>query len=267
MKFPPLSFDRQAALRAIGRWKGRIAGSLFGILAGPFGLVFGFLVGYLVDSILLPGRRKAEEFLASPWNAPFGGGEGLYSFFCLGVAVCIASGGDPRKAEEDLVRRAAGYFPLGRRETEFLENIITAMDSSGPVPAVAAHARELRRLAEASAGAREKLKSLFAGLAGFSRGSSVSAGSPAALILGLVARIWDIEAQHAEEASPEDNPWRILGLQPGAGRAEVKKVFRMLASQFHPDGGYAFTELQRRETEEAFRRIREAYERIQESYK
>ncbi|MCL1818283.1 MAG: J domain-containing protein [Spirochaetaceae bacterium] len=260
-----------------GKWKGRIAGSLFGILAGPFGVTFGFLVGYLVDSIFLSGgiRKKVQEFLASPEEAPLAGGnEGLYSFFCLGVAVCIASGGNPERMEEGLLRRSAEYYPLGRRETEYLKSILGVMNSFEPFPSVAAHARELRRLLEArgdeelrsDVSLQKKLHDLYAGLLGFAHGVSVPAGSPADLVLTLLAQIWDIQTLHSEGASTEDDPWRILGLSPGAGEAEVKKVFRMLASQFHPDGFSAFSELQRRETEEAFRRIREAYERVQEGY-
>jgi hypothetical protein len=223
--------------------------------------MLGFLVGFLIDAILEFAlvRRRTDSFLADPEKIFLKRGEtGKYSFFCLGTALCIASGGAPDKNRHALYRRLAEYYPLEREDTEYLLAIIENMDSLGPAPDLAAHAKEVRRCFP------EGLLELYVGLLSFAEGPAIPSGSLSALILRAVAAIWDIRPPRTgiEEGPPsaDEDPWRVLGLEAGAREAEVKKVFRLLASQFHPDGGWALSDVQRREMEEAFRRIREAYE-------
>jgi hypothetical protein len=250
-------------------WKGRLAGSVFGILAGPFGVILGFVLGHLVDFILASAgiRRKVSRFLEAPAEISLPGNEGgKYSFFCLGLAVSIASGSRPGKMGTSLYLRLAEYYPVEKRDMACLRALLEAMDSLPPSPNLAAHARELKSLTQSGFedAPRQRLLNLYAGLLCFAEGASVPSGSLAALILRSVACIWDITPAGAgieeEASSREEDPWRILGLPRHTDRAEVKKVFRMLACQFHPDGGGALSEIQRQETGEAFRRIREAYE-------
>ena len=59
---------------------------------------------------------------------------------------------------------------------------------------------------------------------------------------------------------PERASWLILGLEPGAPQADIRRNYRLLAGQFHPDTNAHLTEVQRREAQEAFLRIRKAYE-------
>ena len=262
-------FSRFPGKEKLSGCKGRLAGSLFGILAGPFGVALGFLVGYLVDFILASGSIRAQVavFLRTPEKAALpGNAEGKYSFFCLGAAVCIASGGSLIRKEETLLRRLADFYPFHRREAEYVRALLEEMDGFDAAPDLAAHARELRRLTEETGDAVQtdsRLRELYAGLLCFAEGPAIPSGSPAALILRLVAHIWNTPSGIAESPpSAEDDPWRVLGLPRGADREEVKKVFRMLASQFHPDGGFALSDIQLRQTEEAFRRIRGAYEQV-----
>lgn len=48
------------------------------------------------------------------------------------------------------------------------------------------------------------------------------------------------------------DPHEILGVKPGASEAEIKKAYRKLAKEFHPDSGAT--------DDQEFRRITEAYE-------
>jgi hypothetical protein len=74
--------------------------------------------------------------------------------------------------------------------------------------------------------------------------------------------------EKAQAPSPEQNAaareedYRILGLKPGANLAEVRRVYKNLASQFHPDTGIYLSESQRKSSGEAFLKIREAHDRI-----
>ncbi|MDR1626638.1 MAG: DnaJ domain-containing protein [Spirochaetia bacterium] len=265
-------------------WKGKLAGGVFGILAGPFGVILGFLLGHLVDFILASAavRKNVPLFLAAPGEISLPGGEGgKYSFLCLGLALGIASGSRPREMGASLYRRLAEYYPAEKHDTRYLHAFLEEMETSLPAPNLAAHAKEVMRLAqgEFADALPQRLLELYVGLLCFAEGASVPSGSLTALILRFVARIWNISPAdagiekenpsagedpglHGQAASRGDatSPWRVLGLHPHAGKAEVKKVFRMLASQFHPDGGAVLSDIQRRETGEAFRRILEAYE-------
>ena len=59
-----------------------------------------------------------------------------------------------------------------------------------------------------------------------------------------------------------DDPWRILGLEPGATREEIRAAYRDLAKVWHPDRFSAESpQLQQRATRE-LQRINEAYAAI-----
>ncbi len=54
----------------------------------------------------------------------------------------------------------------------------------------------------------------------------------------------------------------LLGVPQNADRAQVRRAYRRLAAEFHPDGTAVLEAHQRRQAEEAFIRIREAYEQL-----
>lgn len=58
--------------------------------------------------------------------------------------------------------------------------------------------------------------------------------------------------------------YEVLGVPPNASTEEIKKVYRTLAAQFHPDSLHGLTPAQQTAATEAFMRIRNAYERIME---
>jgi hypothetical protein len=59
--------------------------------------------------------------------------------------------------------------------------------------------------------------------------------------------------------SKKDGPWNILGLSPEASVQEIKKTFRRLALQFHPDRLSSLSVEQKQAAEECFITIRYAY--------
>ncbi|MGD2183579.1 DnaJ domain-containing protein [Lusitaniella coriacea] len=56
--------------------------------------------------------------------------------------------------------------------------------------------------------------------------------------------------------------YRILGIQPGASPAEIKKAYRKLVKTWHPDG-FPHNRLQQKRAEEKLKQINEAYEALQ----
>jgi len=60
----------------------------------------------------------------------------------------------------------------------------------------------------------------------------------------------------------QEDDYRVLGLKPDAKPAEVKRAYRALAKQCHPDRFHSMPYETRALAEEKFRRLHEAYERI-----
>ena len=69
---------------------------------------------------------------------------------------------------------------------------------------------------------------------------------------------WDAPDPSGPPA-PDSNAWRVLGIAPGAGVAEVKRAYRRLARAVHPDLHPEATDEQRRALEAQFVTINEAY--------
>ncbi len=55
------------------------------------------------------------------------------------------------------------------------------------------------------------------------------------------------------------NAWAILGLSPGATPGEIRRSYRRLSGQFHPDTNKELSPRQKQEAEEAFIKIQKAY--------
>lgn len=72
----------------------------------------------------------------------------------------------------------------------------------------------------------------------------------------------DLEMLRAEFLKTADKYYKILGLEPGVTISEVKKAYRKLALQYHPDRvaylGKEYSDV----AEEKFKLINEAYEKV-----
>lgn len=62
-----------------------------------------------------------------------------------------------------------------------------------------------------------------------------------------------------------DNDYKVLGIDSDASDDEVKKAYREMAKQYHPDKWAHKGEAERKEAEEKFARINDAYGRIKKS--
>ena len=246
-------------------WKGKVIGASFGILAGVFGVFLGLLIGHLFDVLMKLSKLRAElgKFLHFPEGSPLADkAEGLYLFACLAGSVVLASGDSPKARTKELIVRLQELYPVGKEDLQFLGELFAVLQNGEAVPNLREHAEALKRRSEGRdfGDFLERLEELV-------RVEGKPLGAPLMSVLGILAASWGLDYRAEAVPAAGADPWAVLGLRPEASQDEVKRVFRLLASQFHPDGGAALTDLQKRETEEAFKRIRQAYEECFATFK
>lgn len=262
-------------------WLARVAGGLIGIPAGLFGVAFGFLIGYLLDRILteLRHRRRIEQFVTGKIDVERAPPE-RKALAVVGLAVYVASAdgavtlSQTERIHEFVRGQRRRYrsrweerFPFLsgtrnqdtaiRRLTEECVRLSTQLAADSLAESYVAISEEEER---------RELVGLLIRVAR-KRSPRVSEAcrrrlTETAELLGLtheqfgdlLANTRDLDAASCE----------ILGVSRSAGPEEVKRVYRRLASQFHPDRGAALSEAQRREAQEAFLRIQRAYATLME---
>ena len=62
-----------------------------------------------------------------------------------------------------------------------------------------------------------------------------------------------------------DNPHRVLGVEPGANQEEIRRAYRRLANQYHPDKVAHLGADLRHLAEQKFKAIQAAYEMLKRS--
>jgi hypothetical protein len=251
-------------------WKGKIIGGLFGLMAGPFGIFFGFLIGHLIDLSVESARirREVKKFLKDPPAASLTLREdGMYSYLCLAGLVSMAGGRNLKSEADVLIDRLGASYPVRGHDLKYLREILEAMDDIDGEPDLQGHANMVKKEKTP-----DELLVLFTRLAGLGLKTGMKTLSgPVFSIIRTIAEVFALDPKDyknlmGDSQGNEDDPWAVLGLEPDASIDEVKRVFRVLAAQFHPDGGAALSEVQRRETEEAFKRIRHAYDECLKSF-
>lgn len=245
---------------------GRIAGSLLGAAAGPFGVAFGFLSGFLVDRVVDHVRVRDSVIrtlttAAGPaprWvRSEAGGQNALIRLIGLGIAVAVSDG---------LVTDAETGAIAGFLRDEY--GVSTAK------------AAQVRRILEEALvlGSRIDVPHVVAGLK--LEELHLSSDALVAYLL-LVARsrngmVSDRRRRVVEQictaaglAAPtfprrplDPFACAVLGIGDDSDLEELRKVYRKLVQQFHPDGAGLLTEEQRRQSNEALVRINHAYDTV-----
>ena len=70
----------------------------------------------------------------------------------------------------------------------------------------------------------------------------------------------------AEPGDPEDQYYAVLGLEPGAGFEEIKKAYRQLSMQYHPDKVGHLGDEFKKVAEEKMKEINAAYDFFKKKY-
>jgi DnaJ like chaperone protein len=273
-----------------------IAGKLIGALIGlllfrhPFGLVLGAFFGHLWDIGALrpqPARGASNSF--------------ILPLFALAGAIAKSDGRVSEQeiaATENLMARmqltadqrasaierfAAGKQPGfavhltiadlkawagGRRDLAFLllDMLLDIVYAEGPL---APNKFVLVRKLCWSLGVHERELAALAAMRGYAyaaQGTGAGAGSYGGQRYGS-SRPGDHYEQSSRETPrrPGDkDPYAVLGLASDANEREIKRAYRKLISQHHPDKLGDVPEELKRRAEERAREINAAYERLRE---
>ncbi len=238
---------------------GCLAGLVIGIPGGPIGMAFGFLIGLVFDTNFRRNRMgtRLARFFSDPANHRVSPGI-EYVASTAGIAVILA--------------RIDG--PVGIDQIKLLLEFLKrrAHGRLNPIVDDAIRCAEPHKLAELTrvfaehtlTAEREELIVLLSVLADRSP-SGLTARRRAAIsqtadILGVEAGC--VAAVYAQLDDSVSEACRILGVAPNTDLEEIRRVYRALAAQFHPDSAGGLDAYQRRITSEAFIKIKDAYDTI-----
>jgi hypothetical protein len=241
------------------RYLGRTIGAALGALAGVPGILFGVLAGSLVDQYRNAGptlyrldrfirrpdleshRATARRYTAVTLTAFLAGPEGYPSLagFIDGLAA-IPEGGEHC---EPLLRRAMEYsgqidpdricrnaqriFPESAGGTDhLLDTLVSVVLPEGelPSPEITSRFRRTGELLGASASALQRLEKRLSCL--------------------------DVHS------------CLVLGIAPEANREDIRRAYRRLAADLHPDTASNLDQIQQIQLRDAFLRVREAYDTL-----
>ena len=258
-------------------WLGKLIGALLGwmLFRHPLGVLFGLALGHLFDRGVVPGQAGGA--------APRGFIEPLFAF--LGALTKA----DGRVSEQEIAateqlmarmrldaeqRRLAiasftagkqnGYpaaravadlrvWTQGRRDHAYIliDLVLDIVGAEGaPVPA---KLQLLRQLAWTLHVHKREWIALAAMKGyGWAMGGADAGRGP--------------RQQHAPpprgQTAAAPDPWAVLGIAPDAGEREIKRAYRKLMSEHHPDKLGDVPDTLRQRAEERAREINAAYERI-----
>ena len=208
-------------------------------------------------------------YFENPGPSGFYEGEpGLAAFCALGILIIAqppdsspfslsvpATDGDA--AAGQVSRKAAAFFFGGRADASLIEYFCRLAWSRRRSlnPDLLAESLIARRSA---AGDQGNL-----GRALYELASGEKSRNLARSIRAMLDSAYNPQAEKDETPkAPEQDPWKVLGLEPGTPVKEVKSRFRKLAIRFHPDSLRDMDDRRRETSARVFMAIEEAYKKI-----
>jgi DnaJ-domain-containing protein 1 len=250
---------------------GPFFGGLIGLAGGIAGVLIGIVLGYLVQELFGQFRsdREALRYFENPGPSGFYEGEpGLAAFCALGILIIAqapdsspfslsvpATDGDAAAGE--VSRKAAAFFPGSRADASLMEYFCRLAWSCRQSlnPDLLAESLMARRSAAGDLG--------DLGRALYELASGEKSRDLARTIRAMLDSTYNPQAEKDEAPkAPEEDPWKVLGLEPGTPVKEVKSRFRKLAIRFHPDSLQDMDDGRRETAARAFIAIEEAYKKI-----
>ena len=256
----------------IGAFAGRIVGFAIGSLAGPAGAVFGVLAGWMIDQYrsIGHGRYRVQRFLVEPSlerNPEYGS---LYGTAALAVVLLTVSS----YPSKEVVRYLLGERrPIGKMRSRFGGRLRRAVPT---IPhgvfdlcLIERHRIDLPETLTAlrrciAAGQERVLLDLLVRTLAV-RGVGIDCVERS--ILERTARMFrltrtavvQLEEQHGCLSKKE---CESLGVGRDSGRRVIKREYRALVAQLHPDTASSLDGKQREMMQQAFLRVQEAYDSL-----
>jgi DnaJ like chaperone protein len=247
-----------------------VIGALIGVFSGGWGgMLIGAAIGYLLSRVLPSLVMTAASGKIGQIQAQF-----LDSTFAVMGAMCKADG----LVTHNEVQVAEALFERLHLSAAMRETAIASFNR-GKAEGFDLDA-EVARFAQASRGQRV-LHQMFiqVQLSALAADGEVHPAEHALLVriargLGLSEQeLASLEAMlrgggapgSAADSNALDDAYRVLGIAPNASDAEVKRAYRVLMSQNHPDklASKGLPESMREMAEQKTRQITTAYDRIE----
>ena len=262
------AYYRRRLHRHVRRRTGTGIGALAGVVGGLglFGAILGGLIGFLVDELAAKRSkwRRIDLFFAT------GRRENLDDRSTKLAAISALAGSTIALSDSRHLgsvgiglakRRIAETFDLEAPEREAIDYFVDRFMESEK-PAIDEICAALRDLSD-NPGREAIILLLYRVAPG--EGESIDASQDE-----FVRRVSEsLEIDSARFAMlrstivpTDDEAYRILGIETDASTDEIRRIYRRLASQFHPDSNIELGNERMRISEEAFIRIQNAYNRI-----
>ncbi|MBU8913882.1 MAG: J domain-containing protein [Spirochaetales bacterium] len=265
---------------------GKLVGLGLGVFGGPFGAVFGLFVGHLLDVVAAEFllRRSLARFLMGPQVRASPQFDPAAAVAALAVASVVDTAWRPSPDDKSAFKLAVDeriYGPETRHSVRrfawpaALRWMRIGHGQPGQYLDAALHLRPnidlkffaSRMTAEIAADDRARVIEICRStLDSEARGPVLERLRRLAQLIGLPDD-WIRGALPTPVGSTGITPidteaCAILGIEPDASLAEVRRAYRRLAAQFHPDTAMGLSPEQQEASSAAFVRIRSAYERV-----
>ena len=276
MKNLPIQITFRTVMKLLNKHVGKTTGAVIGILSGLgfFGVALGILVGLLIDELIHDRTilKQGELSFAAPGDNTLDA-KWACIVATIGLAGTILSENDSGDEYEIntiekrfLKERIVDYFGLSGRDSHITQALVDRFFLSRIV-----NVQGLAELYSQSSGTSEPdtlIQILFNTAqeeGGHIRTSQSDMIKQISIFMGIPT---DHFNQIREDViQVDEEAYKILGVSRQTPTSEVKKIYRQLAGQFHPDHGAEFDENQKKQTQEAFLRIKNAYQKILEERK
>lgn len=264
------------------RWGGKIVGALLGLIIGfgPIGAIVGFFLGHLVDKGLLSSFMRRQAY--HRFNPGANQNDAFFrSIFPL-MGYLAKSDGRVTEAEIDAAKKVMGYMNLNSQ----LRKTAIQLFNSGKEPGFSPNLA-IQRLRQRYGSQPTVVRMCHDVLQQIARADGVPINPQKATTLNQIAQALGVmpfnfnnfdfnqfndrfrqQQQHNgyNRAQPQThtNPYTVLGIADTASNAEIKKRYRRLMSQYHPDKLVSknLSEAEMAKATEKTQEIKSAYEQL-----